>query len=221
MTDFSQARKNMVDSQIHTAGVVDDAILKAFGNVPRETFVPQPLQNVAYGDGDLPLGGGRTLPEPINHARLVQAAGPDKNSRVLDIGGGTGYPAAIMAGIAGFVTVLEEDRQFLDYAIQAWQHLGFQNITPALGPLAAGYANGGPYDIIFIHGAVTEVPLNIAAQLAPGGRLMTIVKQPGTVMGQATLTINSVGNKYSSRPLFDAGADYLPAFAPQPAFVFK
>ncbi|MGB4106786.1 MAG: protein-L-isoaspartate O-methyltransferase [Alphaproteobacteria bacterium] len=220
MTSFSQTRKNMVDSQIHTAGVINPSILDAFRNVPRETFVPKALRNIAYGDGDLPIGGGRYLSEPIVHGRMIQAANPEKTDRVLDIGGGTGYAAAIMASIAGYVTVLEEDRQFLDYAVQAWAHLGFQNVVPAIGPLAAGYAQGGPYDIIFIHGAVTEIPLNIAAQLAPGGRMLTIVKQPGTVMGKATMTV-AAGNTYSSRTLFDAGADYLPAFAPQQVFVFN
>lgn len=219
MTSFSQTRKNMVDSQIHTAGVVSASILDAFRNVPRETFVPEQLRNVAYNDGDLPIGGGRYLPEPIVHSRMVQAANPKKRDRVLDVGGGTGYAAAIMASVAGEVVALEEDRQFLDYATQVWAHMGLSNIGPAIGPLAGGFKQGAPYNIIFVHGAVTEIPAGLAAQLAPGGRMLTIIKQPGRVMGKATLTINA-GNTHSSRTLFDAGAEYLPAFAPQPAFIF-
>ncbi len=220
MTSFSQTRKNMVDSQIQTAGVISPSILDAFRNVPRETFVPEQLRNVAYGDGDLPIGGGRYLPEPIVHGRMVQAADPKKRDRVLDVGGGTGYAAAIMASVAGEVVALEEDRQFLDYATQVWAHMGLTNIAPAIGHLTTGFKQGAPYDIIFVHGAVAEIPVQLAAQLAPGGRMLTIVKQPGRVMGQATLTI-SAGNSHSSRVLFEAAAHYLPAFAPQPVFVFN
>jgi protein-L-isoaspartate(D-aspartate) O-methyltransferase len=220
MSNFSAARKNMVDCQVQTAGVTVPAILDAFGTVPRETFAPQGLQNIAYNDEDLPLGGGRYMPEPITHSKMVQAVEPSKDQSVLDIGGGTGYPAAIMAKLVRKVTALEEG-QFLDYASQVWAHLGLNNITPAAGKLVTGSGQNAPYDIIFINGAVNEIPVHLTQQLVPGGRLIALVKKPGAVMGQVTLVRNSVGDKFSSRVLFEAGGHYLPGFEPQPTFVFN
>lgn len=221
MIDFANARKNMVDGQVHTAGVTDPGILNAFRTVPRETFVPQNLQKIAYADEELPLGGGRYLPAPISHARMLQAAAPEKGDKVLDIGGGTGYAAAIVAPLVSKVAALEEEEQFLEYASAVWAHLGHRNIMPIVGLLNVGFDGEAPFDIIFIHGAVTEIPARLAGQLAPGGRLVAIVRKPGAVMGQATLLVNSAGNKFSSRVLFDAGAHYLPAFAPKAEFVFN
>jgi protein-L-isoaspartate(D-aspartate) O-methyltransferase len=221
MTDFSSARKNMVDGQIHTAGVINEDILNAFRNVPRETFVPEALQKIAYSDEEIALGGGRYLPAPIAHSRMLQAAMPESNDKVLDIGGGTGYPAAILSRFVGRVVALEEEPQFLEYAAQVWSHAGLTNVSPVIGPLGAGHAGQGPYNIIFIHGAVPELPMHLAEQLAPGGRMVAIVQKPGLNMGQATLVVNSVANKFSSRVLFDAWSHYLPPFEPRPAFVFN
>jgi protein-L-isoaspartate(D-aspartate) O-methyltransferase len=220
MLDFSAARKNMVDCQINTNGVSNEAILEAFRNVPRETFVPEPLQGIAYADEDLPLGGGRFLPEPIPHGRLLQVLAPEKGDNVLDIGCATGYSAAIMSSLVKSVVAVDE-KQFLNYAAQVWGHMGINNITPAAGPLTAGFAQKAPYDIIFINGAVAEMPEHLTAQLAPGGRMVAIVKKPGAIMGQAVLIKNSVGNKFSSRILFEAGGHYLPGFQPQPVFSFS
>ncbi len=210
----------MVDSQIHTAGIVNPALLKAFRDVPRETFIPPELQSVAYADGEIPLGGGRYLPESLTHAKMIQAAEPTRKDNVLDIGGGTGYPAAIMASLVANVVALE-DKKFMEYAGQVWAHLGITNITPAEGPLFNGYAQKSPYDIITINGAVSEIPVTLIEQLAPGGRLLAVVKSQDSAVGRATLIKNSVGNKFSSRVLFEAGGHYLPGFEPQPVFVFK
>ncbi len=220
MTDYSIARKNMVDSQVHTAGVTEAPILNAFRDVPRETFVPEALQNIAYTDQDLPLGGGRFLPEPIAHSKMLKAVKPEKGDNILDIGGGSGYAAAIAAALGTKVVALEEE-QFLSYAEQVWNHMGLKNITPVTGSLSAGYVQKAPYDIIFIHGAVSAIPVHLTEQLAPGGRMIMIVKKAGDVMGQVTLIQNSVGHKFSSRVLFEAGGHYLPGFEPQPVFVFN
>ena len=219
MTDFTAARKNMVDGVIHTAGITNPLILEAFRSVPRETFVPEGLRGAAYTDEDLPLGMGRYLPEPIPHARMVQALGLTGAENVLDIGGATGYSSAIMSFLAKSITAVD-DEGFLNYASQVWNHMGITNIAEAPVKATGAYALSGPYDTIFINGAVAEMPLYLAGHLAPGGRMVAIVKAPGAVMGQATLLVNSAGNKFSSRVLFEAGGHYLPGFEPQPVFSF-
>lgn len=220
MADFATARKNMVDGQIHTAGIINQDLLDVFRNVPRETFVPEHLQNIAYNDEDLFLGAGRYIPKPIAHARMVQAVEPKKTDNVLDIGGATGYTAAIIAALVKNVTALEEP-QFLEYARQIWDHLRYDNIYPAHGNFYQGYGVNGPYDIIYVNGAVTEIPATLTEQLAPGGRLIAIVKKPGAVMGQVTLVKSTVETRFSSRVLFETGAEYLPGFEPQPTFIFN
>ncbi len=219
MTDFAAARKNMVDGVIHPAGITNPLILEAFRNVPRETFVPEGLRGAAYTDEDLPLGMGRYLPEPIPHARMIQALGLTGAESVLDVGGATGYTPAIMSFLAKNVTAVD-DEGFLNYAAQVWGHMGITNIATAPVKATGAYSLSGPYDAIFINGAVAEMPGYLAEQLAPGGRMVAIVKVPGAVMGQATLLVNSAGNKFSSRVLFEAGAHYLPGFEPQPVFSF-
>lgn len=221
MPDFKAARKNMVDCQIHTAGIIYPGIMEAFGAVPRETFVPPALKKVAYADEDLHFGKGRYLPEPVTHARMLQALAPVSSDIVLDVGGGTGYTAAIMARLGGGIVALEEEAATLDQAIVAWRSVGAPNIVPVKGKLVNGCPEHGPFNIIFINGAVAEIPYNFLQQLAPGGSLIAIVKKPGAVMGQVTLVKNSVGDKFSSRVLFEAGGHYLPGFEPQPAFSFN
>lgn len=220
MADFATARKNMVDGQIHTAGIINQELLDVFRNVPRETFVPEALQNIAYNDEDIFLGAGRYLPKPIAHARMVQAAEPTKGDKVLDIGGATGYTAAVIAPLVAKVTALEEP-QFLEYAAQMWNYLQYDNILPVSGPLTAGHQGNGPYDIIYVNGAVAEIPIHLTEQLAHGGRLITIIKKPDAMIGQVTLVKNSVGSKFSSRVLFETGAEFLPGFEPRPVFLFN
>ncbi len=211
----------MVDCQIHTAGIIETLILEAFSDMPREMFVPEALQGVCYADEAIATGGGRFLLEPIVHSRIVQALAPRKNERVLDIGGGTGYPAAIMARLAREVVVLEDRAEFLEYAAQVWGYLGLGNIVPVKGRLTAGHEQAAPFDVIILNGAVAEVPQILLGQLAEGGRLAAVVKQDGRQVGQVIIYTRSAGNNISQRILFEAGMDYLPGFEPKPAFEFN
>ena len=111
MTDFIQARKNMVDCQIHPSGIVDGWILESFQNIPRELFVPEKLQGIAYTDENIDIGQGRFLMEPIVHAKLLQAVAPDKSDVVLDIGVGTGYSSAILCPNVSTVVALENNKK--------------------------------------------------------------------------------------------------------------
>jgi protein-L-isoaspartate(D-aspartate) O-methyltransferase len=220
MTDFKAARINMVDSQIHTMGVVSEPVLEAFRTVSREDFVPAERRTIAYCDEDLAVSAGRFLMEPVTHARLMQAALPVKTDTVLDIGGSTGYSAAIFSGLAAKVVAVEPDTQLLAKAEETWLQLGLSSILPHNGPFAAGYEAAAPYTLIFINGSMAEIPSTLVDQLAPGGRLVGVVKGANDKIGRAVIITKSESGSIGERVLFDAAVPYLPGHQPRVGFVF-
>jgi protein-L-isoaspartate(D-aspartate) O-methyltransferase len=215
MTDFAAARRNMVDGQIRTQDVTDLRIIGAMLDIPRERFVPAEKAALAYLDLDVPLSdaaGARRLLKPMVLAKLIQAAGVTEQDRVLDIACGTGYSSALLSHLAGEVTALEDDAAL---ARQADKNL-MGRVKVATGPLTAGWAAGGPYDVILLNGASEIVPRSLFSQLKDRGRLVCVV---GASPGKATLYLRSE-SEVAERPLFDAAAPLLPGFAKAPAFVF-
>lgn len=220
MTDFTAARINMVDSQIHTMGVVSEPVLEAFRTVRREDFVPDARRAIAYCDEDLPLSPGRCLMEPVTHARLVQAALPVPGDTVLDVGAATGYSAAIFSRLVDRVVAVEPDPKLLTKAEATWLQLGLRNVTPHSGPFAAGYAVSAPYSLIFINGSMAEIPASLVEQIAPGGRLVGIIKGAQDKIGRAIIITKSETGTVGERVLFDAAVPYLPGHQPRIGFVF-
>lgn len=220
MADFTQARTNMVDGQIHTNGVVSAAVLEAFQSIPREVFLPEDIQGMAYTDEDVPVGGGRFMMEPAVHARMLQEAAPGKEDVVLDIGCGTGYSSAILSPMVTTVVALEQDKKALEKAGRLWDGLDVRNIVGVHGKLTAGNPENEPFSLIIMNGAVSEIPENIVSQLTPEGRLITILRKPGEVMGRVTMVQNLGEGQFSSYNLFSAGCPYLPGFESAPQFNF-
>lgn len=221
MHDYETARKAMVDSQIHTMGVVNDAVLEAFRTVQREKFVPESRRAIAYCDEDLQVTNGRFLMEPVTHARLVQAALPHAGDRVLDIGGATGYSAAVFASLAGRVVAVDVDASLLEIAESNWNEAGCASaVTPHQGMLADGCPSFGPYSLIFLNGSVAEIPAALLEQLAPGGRLVAVVKKTGDKIGKAIMVTKDDSGIMGERVLFDAAVPYLPGMEPATGFVF-
>ncbi|MGH6967910.1 MAG: protein-L-isoaspartate O-methyltransferase family protein [Stellaceae bacterium] len=217
--DFSAARLAMLHGQVRTNAVSDSRVLDAFGDVPRERFVPEALRGVAYIDEDLPLGNGRWLIEPMVLARLVQAAAITPAERVLTIGDPTGYAAVILARFAGQVVMLESDPGAAAAARRLVAELGGANLQVVQGALERGYEANAPYGAIVLAGAAAEVPPALRAQLAEGGRLVGVVRKPGAPMGAAEV-MTRVGTVLSRRPIFDASTPYLPGYQPAPSFAF-
>lgn len=220
MTDYAIARRHMVDSQIKTNGVITPGIIEAFEQTPREEFVPKAIRGVAYTDEDVSLGHGRFLLEPSVHAKLVEAAKPTAQDVVLDIGCGTGYSTTILSPLTMTVIALEENQDYLDRATALWEKLGANNVASLKGPLNLGSARHAPFSLIFINGAVAEIPQNIVTQLSPQGRLLTVLRKPGEVMGQAVLVKNLGNGQSASTTLFGAASPYVPGFEPKTTFVF-
>jgi protein-L-isoaspartate(D-aspartate) O-methyltransferase len=216
MTDFAAARRHMVDGQVRTQDVTDLRITTAMLDVPRERFVPPEKAGLAYLDLDVPLSAApatRRLLKPMVLAKLIQEASPAGNERVLDVACGTGYSSAVLAELAAEVIALDDDAALTR---QAENNLAGR-AKVVTGPLVAGWPADAPYNVILINGAVEVVPQTLLSQLADGGRLVCVVG--GALPGRATLYVRS-GGEVGRRPLFDATAPLLPAFAKAPAFVF-
>jgi protein-L-isoaspartate(D-aspartate) O-methyltransferase len=218
MTVFEAARAHMIESQLRPNKVRDARVLAAFAAILRELFVPEHLRPVAYIDEDIPLGANRFLMEPAIAARLLQAAAIELNDAVLTVGAGTGYEAALAARLARSVVALEEDPDLARRARAALVEHSIASVSVVEGPLSVGYPSRAPYDVILFCGAVADVPSEIAAQLAEGGRLLTVIR-PANAVGRAMLTTRT-GGLLARRALFDAATQMLPGFSPKPAFVF-
>lgn len=218
MIDYTAARLNMVEGQLRTNKVTDDAVLAAFLAVPRERFVPPHLRSIAYIDEDIPLGGGRYLTEPRVLARLLQLALPGKTDKALHIGCATGYATSLLARMTASAVAVECDKRLAGEARVLLGEFADGNAMVVEGRLDAGYGERAPYDVILFDGAVAAVPPKIAEQLAEGGRLVAVVRA-GPGMGLATLMMRAEG-MLSQRPVFDAAAPFLPGMQGVPSFVF-
>jgi protein-L-isoaspartate(D-aspartate) O-methyltransferase len=217
MTDFSTARRHMVDGQVRTADVTDLRVLTAMQEVARERFVPPSAAALAYLDLDLPVGEGssRRLLKPMVLAKLIHAADLAGTDRVLDVGCATGYAAAVLARIAGQVIALEQDTGLVNMAQAALA--GTPNVSVVSGPLTAGWAPGAPYDVILLEGATEVEPHAFCTQLNEGGRLLCVL---GTGQSAKAMLYRRSGGELGGRPIFDAAAPLLPGFGKTPVFSF-
>ena len=218
MIDHAVARRNMVTGQIMTNRVTDERLIDAMADIPRERFVPHAKRGVAYVDEDVEIASGRYLMEPMVLARLVQEADITANDMVLDVGCGTGYASAVMARLAATVIALDIDEDLAAEAERALSVVGADNAIVVTGPLAEGYAQQAPYDVILVGGAVDHLPQALADQLAEAGRIVGVVREPGG-LGQATLWARHRG-ALSSRSLFEATLPSLPGIARPVQFEF-
>jgi protein-L-isoaspartate(D-aspartate) O-methyltransferase len=215
---FAAARNHMVDSQVRPNKVTDPRILVAMRALPRERFVPAGLASLAYADGDVPLGGGRVLMEPMVIARLVQLTAILAGERALVVGAGTGYGAALLAACGARVTSLEEVASLTAIARSTLAEFA-PGVSLVSGPLAAGWPPGAPYDVILIEGAVRDIPPAIGEQLhKETGRLVTVLIANGTG-GQAVLAEATVAG-LRTQPMFDCATAAIPSLMQAPGFVF-
>ena len=217
MSDFDAAHRSMVDSQLKPNQVVDSKVSDAMAQVPRELFVPDGLADVAYVDEDLPIAPGRFLMEPVVFARLLQAAAIEPDDVVLDLGCGTGYSTAVLARLAATVVAMEPEAALRAQAEQTMTKMGADNAVVVDGDLTAGTPLQGPFDVIFLNGAVEIIPDGLLDQLAEGGRLVAVKNSDG--IGK-TMVSERQGELFSTRELFDAAIPLLPGFAKSPGFVF-
>ena len=207
----------MVDTQVRPSDVTKFPIIDALLSVPRETYVPDDLREAAYVGGNLDLGGGRTLLEARTFAKMLDTLGVGPADVVLDLGCGLGYSTAVLAQLAEFVVAVEDDEARSEEAQRILSEQGIDNAAVVHGPLNAGAAKNGPYDVILIEGAVEEVPAALLDQLKDGGRIAAIIAEGelGTVR---------IGHKIDGavtwRYAFNAAAPVLEGFERAPTFAF-
>jgi protein-L-isoaspartate(D-aspartate) O-methyltransferase len=217
-----EARHNMVDNQLRANKVHDDRVLDAFLRLQRELFVPPGLRGVAYIDDDLQvapdIAPGRYMMEPMVVARLLQALAVQPKDVALVVGAGVGYEAAALGLLARGVIALEEDSQLARIGRSALVDHRIASVTYVEAPLRAGHRARAPYDVILFGGAAAAIPDEISAQLAEGGRMGVVLREPGSV-GRATL-ITRTGAVLAQRVIFDAATPLLPGFEAEPGFVF-
>lgn len=217
MFDFASAREQMIDCQIRTADVTDYGVIKAFRDVKREMFVPKSKSALAYSDVNIEMEDGRVVMRPRDISKLIQAADIKPTDIVLDIACGRGYSSAVLAGLAETVVALEDDEGRVEKATSNLAEAGADNAVVVQGALKAGAKEHGPFDVIFVNGAVSEISKNWLDQLANDGRLVAVVMS-GSV-GRASV-FTRTGDVIGDRIVFDANVPILAGMKQPAEFAF-
>jgi protein-L-isoaspartate(D-aspartate) O-methyltransferase len=169
---FENARREMVARQIRDRGIRSERVLAAMQSVPRHLFVPQEHVFAAYSDEPLPIGEGQTISQPFMVAAMADALSLLGSERVLEIGAGSGYQAAVLSLLAGEVMAIEAQPLLADCARERLERLGYQNVRIEQGDGSLGWPSAAPYDAILVTAAAPAVPPPLIGQLAEGGRLV-------------------------------------------------
>ncbi len=165
-------RKIMVKDQIKRRGVEDKLVLKAIQKVEREKFVPEKYHALAYTDGPLPIGYKQTISQPYIVAYMTEHLQVDKQHKVLEIGTGSGYQAAVLAEMAKHVFTIEIIPELAESAEKVLDEIGYKNITVRAGDGYKGWPEEAPFDRIMVTAAPTKIPEKLVEQLAPNGRMI-------------------------------------------------
>ncbi len=216
MTDFATRRTMMVDTQVRPSDVTKFPIIEAMLAVPREVYVPRDKREAAYVGENLAIAPRRVMLEARTFAKLLDALDIQPDEMVLDLGCGLGYSTAVIARLAEAVIAVEEDPDLAAAAERTLAAEGVDNAAVIAGPLAAGAARHGPYDVITIEGAIEVLPEALLDQVKEGGRI-------GCVFMEGALGVARVGYKVDGvltwRYVFNAAAPVLPGFEARPGFM--
>jgi protein-L-isoaspartate(D-aspartate) O-methyltransferase len=223
MTDFEQARINMVESQVRTWEVLDQSVLDLLLVVKREEFVPEKYRALAFADMEIPLGRdeqgrGEVMLAPKLEARMVQELGIRKTDKVLEVGTGSGYVTALCAKLGGQVVSVERVAEFSHSASRRLAGHDIRNAQLIIGEAAEGWPQLGPYDVILVTGSLPDIPEAMRNQLRPGGRLLAVVGEPPVMT--ATLVTRMSDRAFSSVGLFETSIPPLRNVRQPERFVF-
>jgi len=170
--NFDYLRKLMIKNQLQSRGIRDDAVLEAMRSVERHNFVPENYRDRAYSDGPLPIGHGQTISQPYIVAFMTEQLQVSSQHKILEIGTGSGYQAAILGELAKHVFTIEIIPELAEDAKNILNHLNYKNITVLAGDGYKGWPEEAPFERIMVTAAPTEVPQELIDQLAPGGRMI-------------------------------------------------
>lgn len=192
-----QAR-NMVETQLRPRGIRDERVLEAMRLVPRHEFVSPELRHAAYDDRPLPIGKRETISQPYMVAAMTQAARVAPGDKALEIGGGSGYQAAVLAHLATKVWMMEINPELARSARERLERLGYGNVEVLAGDGSEGLAAHAPYDVVIVSAATPSVSPILLGQLAEGGRLVAPV---GNMQRQELLLLCREGGQITTRRL--------------------
>lgn len=177
MDRAGELRKRMVREQLLDRGIRDPLVLQAMFDVPRERFVPEEWQQYAYADSPLPIGHDQTISQPYVVAWMIEALEPSPDDRVLEVGTGSGYGAAVLAHIVRTVYTVERHRDLAEAAARRLAELGYTNVHVRHGDGTLGWPEEAPFDGIVVTASGPQIPRALREQLAVGGRLVIPVGQ--------------------------------------------
>jgi protein-L-isoaspartate(D-aspartate) O-methyltransferase len=197
---WQAARQRMVERQLVTRGVKDGRVLAAMGKVPRHEFVPAGRRAGAYDDRPLPIGQGQTISQPYIVAFMTEAIGPRPGQRVLEVGTGSGYQAAVLAELVGEVYTVELLPELAATAKKRLARLGYRNVHVKAGDGYLGWPDKGPYDAVVVTCGAKEVPRPLLEQLKPGGKMIIPVGEAGAVQSLRLIT-KGPGGRHEVRDL--------------------
>lgn len=187
-TDFAKAREAMVERQLRRRGITETDILDAFLAVPREQFISEEYSHLAYGDHPLPIEANQTISQPYIVALMIQAAEIRPRAKVLEIGSGSGYAAAVISRIATKVIGIERQHELVEVARERLRRLGYDNVEIVEGDGTKGWAADAPYDAILASASGSHVPNPLVEQLALGGSIVMPLGDPRSIQKLVKLT---------------------------------
>jgi protein-L-isoaspartate(D-aspartate) O-methyltransferase len=199
--NIEQARFNMVEQQIRPWEVLDQAVLDLLYVVRREDFVPQAYQALAFSDLEIPIGEGETMLQPKVEARILQEVAPGGTDRVLEVGTGSGYMAALLAHRARHIHSVEISPALKRLGEGNLRRAGIVNVTVEQGDAARGWSKHAPYDVIVLTGSTPVLPEGFLAQLAPGGRLFAVVGEAPVMSARLVTAVG--GGSFNTVDLFE------------------
>ena len=197
--DPAQRRREMVERQLRKRGIRDERVLAAMLSVPRHEFIPAGFASEAYGDRPLPIGHGQTISQPFMVAAMAEAPGLSGDGRVLEIGAGCGYQAAVLSLLVREVHTVEMYEDLAVDSRERLRRLGYGNVQVHVGDGTLGWPDEAPFEAIFVTAAAPDIPPPLAAQLAEGGLLILPV---GTPDEQRLLRVQKHGSALSKRALY-------------------
>lgn len=216
--NFEQARFNMIEQQIRPWDVLDTSVLALLAVVKREDFVPAAYRNMAFTDVELPLGNGQKMLPPRVEARWMQELQIERHEKVLEIGTGSGYMAALLGHKAQQVFTVEKDEQLAAQARDALRRNGVLNVTVTVGDGVKGLAGEAPFDVILLSGSVPQAPQVLLDQLKIGGRMGVVVGDEPAMTAQI---ITRVGEReFKTQNLFETVVQRLDGFDTVSHFTF-
>ena len=215
-TNLELARGNMVENQIRTWEVLDARVLEVLGRVRRENFVPERFREMAFVDFEVPLGHGEVMLKPVIEGRILQAIAIESGQRVLEIGTGSGFLSACLAGLGAEVTSVEQHRDLAAMARANLDKAGFSSVRIETCDALGEYQTSSPFDCVVLTGAVFALPDRVKSWVKPGGRLFAVSGESPAM--QALLHTRVDASHWQTESLFETDIPYLTHASPPARF---